>query len=72
MGEDIHQPHIRQRTELKIYKELKKLKILNNQIKKWGNEMNREFAKEEFQMGKRYLGTCSTFSAIRKMQIKQL
>ena len=41
----------------KIYKELKKLdiKILNNPIKKWGIELNREFSTEEVQMGKKTL-----------------
>ena len=56
----------------KIYKQLKKIdiKIINNQIKKWGTEVNREFSTEEVQMVKRYLRTCSTSLAIRKMQIK--
>ena len=36
----------------KIYKVFKKLdsKILNNPIKKWGTELNRDFSTEEFQM----------------------
>ena len=53
----------------KIYKELKKLdiKILNNPIKRWGTKLNREFSTEEFQMVKRYLRSCSTSLAIRKM-----
>ena len=39
----------------KIYKELKKLdtKVLNNPIKNWGTELNREFS-TEVQMAKRY------------------
>ena len=51
----------------KIYKELKKLdiKILNNPIK--NGALN---STEEFQMAKRYLRTCSTSLAVRKMQIK--
>ena len=45
-----------------IYKGLKKLdvKFLNNPIKKWGTELNREFTTEKFQMVKSYLRTCST------------
>ena len=41
----------------KIYKELQKLdiKILNNPIKKWDTELNREFPTEESQMDKRHL-----------------
>ena len=56
----------------KTHKELKKLdmKILINPIKKWGTELKREFSSDEFQMAKRYLGSCSTSIAIREMQIK--
>ena len=41
----------------KIYKELKKLdtKKPNNQIKKWGTDLNREFSIEESQMVEKHL-----------------
>ena len=56
----------------KIYKELKKIdfKTLNNPIKNWGTELNREFSTEEFQMAKRHLRSCSTYLVIREMHTK--
>jgi hypothetical protein len=38
----------------RIHKELKKLNCpkINNQMKKWGNELNRAFSKKEVQMAK--------------------
>jgi hypothetical protein len=38
----------------RIYRELKKLnsQTVNDPIKKWANKVNREFSKEEVQMGK--------------------
>jgi hypothetical protein len=37
-----------------IYRELKKLKI-NESIKKWATELNRNFSKEEIQMAKKHM-----------------
>jgi hypothetical protein len=39
-------------------------------MKKWANELNRTFSKEEIQIAKKYIKTCSPFLAIKEMQIK--
>jgi hypothetical protein len=55
-----------------IYKELKKLESreLNNPIKKWGTELNKEFSTKEYRMAEKHLKKCSTSLVIREMQIK--
>jgi hypothetical protein len=56
----------------KICKELKKLygKTPNNQIKKLGTELNRDFSTEESPMAKKHLKKCSKSLVIRKCKSK--
>jgi hypothetical protein len=57
----------------RIYREFKKLNSpkINEPIKKWATELNRTFTKEEIQMAKKHMKTCSPSLAIKDINVNQ-
>jgi hypothetical protein len=56
----------------RLYSEIKKLHFqkINDTVKKWANELNSAFSKEEVQMANKHMKKCLTSLAEKEMKIK--